>query len=217
MNKKRLPKAIIRTADDMRTAAAVADVIDWQEPSVRRTLGTEPAEGKGPGLAAGDNVIEMVPQPEASLASAESAPGALAAKSREIDMARRQSLARAIVERHANYSAMGGIIPLPIINVASITAIIMRMVKRLSVLYGMPYERDRARVAVIGLLGGAMPTGLSTVTASTLMYVVPGSNLLGLAVCSITASACTRRIGRIFVERFESGESLGDFPAISGR
>ena len=36
----------------------------------------------------------------------------------------------AIVERHATYSAAGGIIPVPLVNVASVTAIIVRMVRR---------------------------------------------------------------------------------------
>jgi uncharacterized protein (DUF697 family) len=87
-------------------------------------------------------------------------------------------------------------------------------VKRLSELYGVPYRRDRARAIVIGLVAGAMPTGLSTVTASALFYVVPGSQLVGLAVSSVTASACTRRLGRVFIEHFESGATLAEFPAL---
>jgi hypothetical protein len=51
------------------------------------------------------------------------------------------------------------------------------------------------------------------VTTSTLFYVVPGSGLVGLAVSSIAAVACTRSIGRIFVEHFESGSNLHDLRA----
>jgi uncharacterized protein (DUF697 family) len=128
--------------------------------------------------------------------------------------ARRRSLARAIVERHAAYAAVGGIIPLPIANVASITAVIVRMVKMLSDLYAVPFERDRARAIVIGMMGGAMPTGLAAVTTSTLVYIVPGSALIGLAVSSIAAIACTRGIGRVFVEHFENGATLQDVSAL---
>jgi uncharacterized protein (DUF697 family) len=101
----------------------------------------------------------------------------------------------------------------PIANVASITAVIVRMVKLLSDLYGIPFERDRARAIVVGLMGGAMPTGLGAATTSTLFYIVPGSGLVGLAVSSIAAVACTRSIGRIFVEHFESGSTLHDLRA----
>ena len=130
-----------------------------------------------------------------------------------VDAARRLSQANAIVERHATYSAAGGIIPLPVANVASVMAIIVRMVKMLSNLYGVPFERDRARAIVVAMVGGAMPTGLAAVTISTLQYVVPASAFIGLAVSSVAAVACTRSIGRTFVEHFESGATLSDFSA----
>jgi uncharacterized protein (DUF697 family) len=129
----------------------------------------------------------------------------------------RQPQANAIVERHANLSALGGVIPVPLVNVASVTVIILRMVKRLCQLYGVPYEKGRARALVVGLAGGAIPSTASAVTASTLIYFVPGANLLGLAVSSVTASVCTRAIGRRFVDHFETGASLLDFPVIDRR
>jgi uncharacterized protein (DUF697 family) len=118
------------------------------------------------------------------------------------------------VERHAAYAAVGGIIPVPIANVASITAVIVRMVKVLSGLYGVPFQRDRARAMVIGLMGGTVPTGLAAVTTSTLVSFIPVSSLIGLAVSSVTAIACTRSIGRIFIEHFESGATLHDLPPL---
>jgi uncharacterized protein (DUF697 family) len=126
----------------------------------------------------------------------------------------RRSLASTIVERHATYAAVGGIVPLPIVNVASITAVIVRMVKKLSDLYAVPFERDRARAIVVGLMGGAVPTGLAAVTTSTLYYIVPGTALIGLAVSAIAAAACTRGIGRIFVEHYESGATLHDISTL---
>jgi hypothetical protein len=38
-----------------------------------------------------------------------------------------------------------------------------------------------------------------------------------LAVSSIAGAACTRAIGRVFAEHFESGAALTDFPTIEGR
>jgi len=132
----------------------------------------------------------------------------------ELNAVRRLARARAIVERHATYSAAGGLIPLPIVNVASVTAIILRMVKRLSALYDVPFERDRARAIVVGLVGGCTPTGLGAVATSTLAYLVPASALVGLAVSSVAAAGCTRSIGRIFVEHFESGTTWHEFALV---
>ena len=87
------------------------------------------------------------------------------------------------------------------------------MVKSLSGLYGVPFERNRARAIIVGSMGGVMPAGLASVATSTLIYLVPGCNLIGLAVSSVTASAYARGIGQMFIEHFETGSSLIDFPS----
>ncbi len=212
VNRKKLPKAIRSTADELlratpmpaaerqllRTSARCARGADDRD---RPAAPVGIAQRRRAGLAALPPLTGVVIHP-GSPADASSA---------SIDSEHRLIRARAIVERHATYSALGGLIPLPIVNVGAVTTVILRMVKSLSDLYGVPFERDRARGIVLGLMGGAMPTGLAAVTTSTLLYVIPGSNLVGLAVSSIAAAACTRSIGRIFVERFEHGTSLNDF------
>ena len=214
---KKLPKAIRSTIDDMREAAVGRSA--WEKQVLpARTIGlNEPSDREAPLPQSGrvGDVIEVMPRAAPPLVADALVPAAPMRD--EFEALRRRSLAHAIVKRHSAYSAVGGIIPLPIANVASITAVIVRMVKVLSDLYGVPFERDRARAIVIGLMGGAMPTGLAAVTSSTLIYIVPGSNLIGLAVSSLAGAACTRGIGRIFVEHFESGATLTDFPEIESR
>jgi uncharacterized protein (DUF697 family) len=191
MSKKALPKAIVRTNDRLRPASVV------ELPSARPPVAQEapPAEVATHAPALADPVIEK-PAPAPTLDTAE--------------LARRRMAAIAIVNRHAVVSAVGGIIPLPIVNVASVTAIIVRMVRALSKYYGVPFERDRARTIVVALVAGTMPTGLASVTTSTLLYIVPTNAVMGMAVSSITAAACTRSIGLIFLEHFESGANLAD-------
>jgi uncharacterized protein (DUF697 family) len=155
---------------------------------------------------------QAAPAPQVSPTPPSPASAGTTSAAAEVDATQRRSLAKAIVERHAAYAAVGGIIPVPIANVAGVTAVIVRMVKVLSGLYGVPFERDRARAVVIGLMGGTVPTGFAAVTTSTLVSLVPVSNLIGLAVSSVTAIACTRSIGRIFVEHFEGGATLHDLP-----
>jgi uncharacterized protein (DUF697 family) len=116
----------------------------------------------------------------------------------------RLQLAFKIVDRHRTYAGLGGLLPMPAVNVASVTAVILRMVKALSDLYGVPFERDKMRSIVIGLMGGAAPTGLAAATATTLSFAAPIAGAVGLAVSSVSAAVLTRRIGLHFVERFEA-------------
>ena len=185
MNKRKLPKAVLVTANDLREAGAT------------------------PGAGYAHNVIEMVPKQESASAAA---PLAEPSPQADPETAKRRRIAIAIVERHANLSVVGGIIPVPILNVAGITAIMVHMVARLSHLYGVPFERSRARATVIGLMGGALPTGLASATAWGLLQMVPGANVFGLVVSSITAGACARSIGALFIDHFETGATIADFP-----
>lgn len=186
MKRKQLPKAIRRSDDELRAIATRA--VDEEAP--------HPA-----------------PAPQSDASSTESAAFARPAANDQLPTvsiyvdryaAQRRARARSIVERHKTFAAVGGLIPLPIVNVAGVTAVILRMVKQLSDLYGVPFERDRTRSFIVGLVGGAVPTGLGTATASTLALVLPGHALVGLGVSAVTAGALTRGIGLVFVDHFES-------------
>jgi uncharacterized protein (DUF697 family) len=148
-----------------------------------------------------DNVVELVPRWKARVAAImRRFPSSEAAN---ITASRRRRLAIAVVERHANYSALGAFIPLPIANMTAVTAVIMRMVRELNYLYGTPLEHDRAYAMAIGMMGGVMPTGLAKLTTSTIASLVPGYNLIGLAVSSIAASAYARSVGRMLIDHLE--------------
>jgi uncharacterized protein (DUF697 family) len=195
MTRKQLPKAITRTREDLRDIAA-GPVADEAAPAPQSVLphdavAAEPAPAPVPAPAVSAQPIARVLLPATSIRA-------------EPYAVRRRSLARKIVERHKTYAAVGGLLPLPIVNIASVTAIILRMVKQLSDLYAVPFARDRTRSIVIGLMGGAVPTGLGAATTSTLAFVIPGPGFVGLVVSAITAGALTRGIGLVFVEHFES-------------
>ena len=210
VSKKKLPN-VIRPTIDRTPEVAAGNGNDWRAAPAgmmvsNQLVGATAATETAPMV----HVVETVrPSPSSDTLTPTPAISVFPA----VDAAKRRAQARAIVERHATYSAVGGVLPLPIASVAGITTIIIRMVKMLSSLYGVPFERDRARAIVAGLVGGATPTGFAAVTTSTLFYAVPSGLLLGTVVSAISAIACTRSIGRVFIEHFESGATLNDFRA----
>jgi uncharacterized protein (DUF697 family) len=163
------------------------------------------AGGAMRGLAFG-HVIALIPKWTTDPAVTENTSQSSATA--EVAAARRRARALAIVERHANFSGAGGFIPLPIVNVATIMTVLVRMVRALSRLYNVPFKRNRAYSLVIGLLGGVMPTRLATAVTVTMISFVPGANLFGLAVTSVTASAYARTIGRRLIDHFEREAAL---------
>src|SRR5262245_10355079 len=205
--RKKLPSAIRHTMDGLREAAA-GNGNEWRRTPMGMMASNEPSSGAS---AAPDSAAQVIERTRPFSVSDTVALDRAASISAKVDGMKRLAQARAIVDRHATYSAFGGIVPLPIASAAGITTIIIRMVKMLSNLYGVPFERDRARAIVAGLVGGATPTGFAVVTTSTLFYAVPAGALLGTVVSTISAIACTRSIGRVFIEHFESGATLNDF------
>jgi uncharacterized protein (DUF697 family) len=187
MKRKPLPKAITRPLANLQKIAA-GFAADEQGRVPRHAVKFDAVEPE----PASEAVSKPAKQPRAEV----NAPDPLAT--------RRRALARRIVERHRNYAALGGLVPLPAANIASVTAINLRMVKQLSELYGLPFQRDRTRAFIIALIAGAVPTGAGLAASSTLMWIVPGGLVWGLGAAALTAGALTRGIGAVFIESFET-------------
>jgi uncharacterized protein (DUF697 family) len=205
MRRKPLPKAITRSIANLQQIAAgfAADEQGRVPPHL-----TPEVTREAPSVAFDAVEPEPKTEPQSMPDVPRTPQGADAPqpKSHAADplAARRRALARRIVDRHKNYAAMGGLVPLPAANIASVTAINLRMVKQLSELYGVPFQRDRTRSLIIALIAGAAPTGAGLAASSTLMWIVPGGLVWGLGAAALTAGALTRGIGLVFVDSFEA-------------
>ena len=198
MTRKQLPKVISRCSEDLRRVVEITlpdEAASAAPPSKPDDADAAPSIALL--TAAADPVKKNEPRRDGA---------GLTVRWQSLAKKRR-SLAQRVIERHGAYAAVGGLAPFPIANMASVAGIIVRMVKQLSELYGIPFQRDRTRSLVIGILAGAVPTGFGSAAASTLVYVVPGAALVGLGVSALMAGALTRSIGLVFMESFEREEA----------
>jgi uncharacterized protein (DUF697 family) len=216
MTRKQLPKAINRPADNVHafSSAIVTDEVAPEPPQraapafnriedelavSSAPIANDAAPAAHAGVSAKSSASRAA-KPEASTGMSSDLPPHLAAK--------RRVIARRIVERHRTYAAVGGLVPVPVANIASVTAVNLRMVQQLSALYQVPFQRDRARAAIVSLIGGAAPSGFGMATSSALMWIIPGGMFVGLGVSALSAGALTRAIGQVFAESFENGAQL---------
>jgi uncharacterized protein (DUF697 family) len=207
MTRKPLPKAIRRPVASLRDLAAdFAKDEQGRVPRSRTSFDAVEPEPTASDTLLRHAAVSQAHETPASEPTAKKsdAAGAASMKGPDPRAAKRRLLANKIVDRHRLYAAGGGLLPLPVASIAGVTAIVLRMVKQLCQLYGVPFERDRTRSLVVSIIGGAVPTGLGVATTSTLAWIVPGGLLFGLAVSAVTAGALTRGIGLVFVESFES-------------
>jgi len=196
---RKLPKAMAQTFDDIRRQRDVAP------GGAKATASARDKRRKTPKGAAKAAKVERkaAPPPPPPPAAEPVAPDA----ADELRRAR----AGQTVERFAAYSAVGSVIPFPLVDTFSVVLLIVSMVKSLADLYEAPFNRNRTRAAVAGLVGGIGQAGLGSAVTTSLLKLTPGANMIGYAVSSAAAALLTRTMGRAFILHFETGGTALEF------
>ncbi|MFK7931869.1 MAG: DUF697 domain-containing protein [Saprospiraceae bacterium] len=116
----------------------------------------------------------------------------------------------AIIRNHALLAAGGGLIPVPGLDVAAVTGIQINMIRRLSELYGLPFEVQDVRT----ILSCVAATGLGklvsyAVNSYTTLFEEFGSFSDNLTN-GLVSGAITFGTGEIIQTHFEHGGTMGD-------
>ena len=127
------------------------------------------------------------------------------------------SAAMTIVNKHAAYAGAVGLIPVPVIDLAGITAVQVRMLRELAHLYGDQYRNHIGKHSVGQVLGLLTTHGLAAPVASLLKAIPVAGGALGSAGLSATAVATTTALGKVFINHWEGGGSYTSFDAKAAR
>ncbi len=123
-----------------------------------------------------------------------------------------QQAANKIVRRHMVFAGIGGVLPVPLLEVAAISSLQLRMVSQLCDIYGLQFSRNAVKAAIGTLLATALPTNAVSVTTMTVVRAVPGiGQILGLATVPLLAGASTWALGRVFTWHFARGGTIDTF------
>jgi len=124
-----------------------------------------------------------------------------------------ENAAQKIIERHIWYSAGAGLIPVPLLDMAVITGINVKMIKELSAHYGVEFKEDQGK-AIVGSLAAGLSTGIvarSPVTTSFLRAIpLIGQTVAALGM-SVFGGAFTYAVGQVFVQHYATGGTMLDF------
>lgn len=119
--------------------------------------------------------------------------------------------ANGIVKNHIIASIALGLIPVPLFDLAALTATQMSMLRNLSEHYGVSFDDSGSKALLTSLVGGSLPV-LGAVGFSSIAKLIPGIGTLGgSASLSIVAGAVTYAIGQTFIMHFEAGGTFEDF------
>lgn len=113
-----------------------------------------------------------------------------------------------IVRTHVGWAAAAGLVPVPLVDLAAITAVQISMVRSLGKLYGLSFRKEAAKSIIGAVVGSGGAVAVSAPVASA-MKAVPGVGyFVSTFVEPAAAAASTFALGRVFVHHFDSGGSL---------
>ena len=120
--------------------------------------------------------------------------------------------------RKWTYAAAGaGLIPIPLVDVAAIAGIQLKLVADLSKHYGVEFKKNVGKAALGALTGTAVTRQLAPVVSSTLKVIPIVGTVGGAVAVSATAGASTYAVGRVFDKHFASGGTLLNFDAAKAK
>ncbi len=118
----------------------------------------------------------------------------------------------AIISSNCKWSAAAGFIPVPLLDMAGLAAIQVKMVSELAQVYGKTVQQEAIKTTVATLLGTLTTAGLAAPVAMTTLKMIPGLGSVagGLSMGALGAAA-TYAVGKVFVNHFEGGGTLANF------
>lgn len=129
----------------------------------------------------------------------------------EMSPERRHAIAEKLVERFSLWGGAAGLIPVPLVDLATVGGVQIQMLRRLSRIYGVPFSENRGKALIAALTGSMVPASSGLGAASMVKGVpVVGTAVSVIAMPALSAGA-TYAIGMAFIEHFASGGTLLDF------
>lgn len=120
--------------------------------------------------------------------------------------------AQDIIDRYVVIAGGAGAVPLPLIDIAGVIAIQIKMMRELAKIYAVNEEpKFSYRSLALSLMGSAGTTFIAG-AATSLLKLVPGINVLvGATAGPLLMGATTYAMGHVFAEHLECGGNLNDF------
>ncbi len=120
--------------------------------------------------------------------------------------------AMSIVRRYVAASAIAGLNPVPVLDVAVLGGVHLSLIHDLTTYYGAEFSEHAARNLLIAIAASILPGAVGTVIGRKVLrampFLVPGAGLLTMSAFS---AAVSYGLGRVFINHFETGGTLDSF------
>ena len=111
-----------------------------------------------------------------------------------------------IINKHVLFSMTSGAIPLPLADIAAVTAVQMDMIKQIANHYKIPYDENVGKSIASSLTGAS----LAKVGASLIKSLPGVGTAVGIGTQVVLSGASTYALGKIFESHFSESGSFSD-------
>lgn len=114
-----------------------------------------------------------------------------------------------IIRRHTAFAIGVGAIPIPVVDLAGLAIVQVKMLRQLAELHGISFAEQRAKSLTSTALATIIPNSMARTVGGSLAKAIPVVGpLLGAVTLSSYAGAATHALGTVFDKHFANG---GDF------
>jgi uncharacterized protein (DUF697 family) len=116
----------------------------------------------------------------------------------------------AIIKRHVYWAVGAGLIPLPVVDIAAVTAIQVDMLKQVCTFYKIDYSEETGKTWIAALVTSTMSSFLARLGASAVKAIPVVGTILGTTSMAVISGATTWALGKAFANHFENGGTFSN-------
>jgi uncharacterized protein (DUF697 family) len=120
-------------------------------------------------------------------------------------------VSHALVKKYMLWSMGAGLIPVPIVDIATVSGVQLKMLNEISKVYNVKFSKNAGKAIIAALLGGISADALSKSYFTSMIKSIPIVGLVGAVSMPIYSGATTWAIGLIFIQHFAAGGTFLNF------
>jgi len=119
--------------------------------------------------------------------------------------------AESIIKRHTYWAVGAGLIPLPLVDIAAVTAIQLDMLKQICSFYKIDYSEEQGKAWIVALASSTLSSVVARLGASIVKTIPIVGTFVGATSMAVISGASTYALGKVISNHFEGGGTLDNF------
>jgi uncharacterized protein (DUF697 family) len=123
----------------------------------------------------------------------------------------RQDKGLRTVKNYMWWSMGAGLIPVPLVDLAAVSGVQVKMLADVSKIYEVPFQESRGKAVIGSLLGFVLSSSLACGASSLLKAIPVVGTIVGGTSMAIFSGASAWALGNVFIQHFEAGGTFLNF------